>query len=308
MQLSMVAPELQRYVRRIPPLPLGSNWGRRFVRWLGSRIPAKQFDGVTIEQRNDLKPPMRIYRPAVCHSNAALFWIHGGGMIIGQASQDDQWCATTAQQLGLVVVSVEYRLAPEHPFPAPLDDCLAGWQWLQQQATMLGIDPARVVLGGESAGGGLAASLAQRLCDLGSTQPIGQLLFCPMLDDRTTTNAELSIIDHFVWNNRKNMIGWHSYLATKPGIGTLPAYAVPARRENLHGLPPTWIGVGDIDLFYQEDRLYGDRLQAAGVDVTFEVVTGGPHGFQNWAFDSAISQAFIAKAHTWLQTRLAPPS
>ncbi len=306
MQLSRVDPELQRYVRRIPPLPLSSNWGRRLVRWLGSRVPTKQFDGVRIEQHNELKPPLRIYRPTVCRSTAALFWIHGGGMIIGQASQDDQWCATTAQRLGIVVVSVDYRLAPEYPFPAPLDDCWAGWHWLQQHAATLGVDPARVVLSGESAGGGLAASLAQRLLDADQAPPIAQLLFCPMLDDRTTTDQGLSSIEHFVWNNRKNLIGWQAYLGQKPGIGAMPAYAVAARREDLRGLPPTWIGVGDIDLFYEENRRYVERLHAADVAVSFEVVAGGPHGFQNWAFNSGIAQAFINQAHTWLQQWLEP--
>ncbi|XSG77410.1 alpha/beta hydrolase [Herpetosiphon llansteffanensis] len=306
MQLSRVDPELQPYVRRIPPLPLGSNWGRRFVRWLGKRLPSKQFDGVSIEQHNELNPPLRIYRPAVCHSSAALVWIHGGGMIIGQAAQDDQFCATTAQKLGIVVVSIDYRLAPEHPFPAPLDDCFAGWHWLQQHSPTLGVDPTQVIIGGESAGGGLAASLVQRLFDLGQSQPLGQLLLCPMLDDRTTLDQGLTSIDHFVWNNHKNMLGWQAYLGQKPSIDELPAYAIAARRVDLAGLPATWIGVGDIDLFYEENRCYAERLQAADVDVTFEVVAGGPHGFQNWAFGTAIGQRFIAKAHTWLQNLLEP--
>ncbi len=285
----------------MPSLPIGSAWGRRLLRMLGELSPAAKVDNVAIEPRNDTQPRLRIYRPATRRSNSALFWIHGGGFVIGKASQDDRLCGETAQRLGIVVVSVEHRLAPENPFPAALDDCHAGWQWMQQHAGELGIDPSRVAIGGESAGGGLAAGLAQRLLDEGSSLPLAQWLFCPMLDDRTAARRELDQINHYIWNNRLNAIGWRAYLATEPGAGDVPAYAAPARREDLRGLPPAWIGVGDIDLFHEEDCAYAERLNAAGVQVTLDVVAGAPHGFGSWAPASQLARDFVARAHAWLQ-------
>ncbi len=202
------------------------------------------------------------------------------------------------------MVSVEYRLAPEHPFPAALDDCLAGWRWLQRDAPRLGVDPARIALGGESAGGGLAASLVQRLHDDGEAHPVAQWLFCPMLDDRTAAREELDRVNHFVWNNRANRFGWHSYLGVEPGAVTTSPYAVPARREVLQGLPPAWIGVGDIDLFYEEDQVYANRLRQAGVDVTLDVLPGAPHGSEAWAAGTTIVRDYVGRAQEWLRQAL----
>ncbi|CAN0506825.1 unnamed protein product, partial [Phaeothamnion confervicola] len=174
----------------------------------------------------------------------------------------------------MTVVSVDYRLAPEHPFPLPSDDCLAAWHWLQNSAASLGIDPARVAIGGASAGGGLAAGLAQRIHDTGGIQPIAQWLMAPMLDDRTAACRELDDIKHPVWTNRMNRAAWRSYLDREPGAEDLPAYAAPGRRGDLTGLPPTFIGVGDIDLFYEEGRRYADGLRQHGVAVAFETIRG----------------------------------
>jgi acetyl esterase/lipase len=248
---------------------------------------------------------VRVYRPTNYRSTAALFWIHGGGLIIGSAVQDDRLCAQVAHELGIVVVSTEYRLAPEHPFPAALDDCMAGWTWLQREAQRLGADSSRIAIGGESAGGGLAASLAQRLqdsaSDLGVATPIAQWLFCPMLDDRTAARQDVGALDHFVWNNRLNRFGWRSYLGVEPGSASAPEYASPARRVDLHGLPPTWIGYGDIELFSDEDYDYAERLGAAGVDITTDVVAGAPHGFESWASNTDLARAYLARAQSWLQ-------
>lgn len=301
MDISKVAAELQKPMRAVPALPLGNALGRRFMRFLGTLAPAAKVDGVVIEQRRDAQLRLRLYRPDTLHSNAALFWIHGGGYVIGQASQDDRLCCVTAQALGIRVVSVEYRLAPENRFPAALDDCHAGWQWLQQRARDLGLDARRVAIGGESAGGGLAAGLVQRLHDEGGAQPIAQWLICPMLDDRTAARRELDAVDHYIWNNRLNAIGWRAYLGAEPGAANVPAYASPARREDLRGLPPAWIGVGDIDLFCDEDCAYAERLRAAGVDVMLDVVPGAPHGFGAWAPESQIARDFVTRGHAWLQ-------
>jgi acetyl esterase/lipase len=155
------------------------------------------------------------------------------------------------------VVSADYRLAPEHPYPAPLDDCLAAWTWLQDNSPARGVDPTRVAIGGQSAGGGLAASLVQRVHDdPGAAQPVAQWLFCPMLDDRTAAERKLDATKHILWNNTSNRMGWRSYLGVEPGAASTPEYAVPSRRADLAGLPPTWIGTGDIELFYDENRAY----------------------------------------------------
>lgn len=301
MDITQVNPELQAPMRMMPALPIGNALGRRFLRLMGSLSPAAKMDGVVIENIRDAYVRLRIYHPKTSRANAALFWIHGGGYVIGQISQDDRLCSATATTLGITVLSVEYSLAPEHPFPAALNDCHAGWQWLQQHAQAMGVDPLRIVIGGESAGGGLAVSLAQRLCDESNTLPAAQWLFSPMLDDRTAAKRELDATDHFVWNNRLNAIGWKAYLGVEPGTTQLPAYASPARRSDLHGTPPTWIGVGDIDLFYQENCAYAERLRAAGVDVTCDVVPGAPHGFSTWAPNTQITRDFLARAHSWLQ-------
>ena len=199
---------------------------------------------------------MRLYRPEQGLSGAGLLWIHGGGMITGNAATNDRECAAFARELGIVVVSVEYRLAPKHPFPAALDDCHAAWQWMLSAAGELGIDPARIAISGQSAGGGLAASLALRIRDAGGLQPAAQALMCPMLDDRTGARRELDAIDHRVWNNRSNRAAWSWYLGLPPGSSEVPAHAAAARCANLRGLPPAWIGVGEVDLFLEEDRRY----------------------------------------------------
>jgi len=286
----------------MPAIPYGSKWGRRAFRLLQRLIPKPKIDGVTIQVVKDLALPLRVYRPSQRRIEGALLWIHGGGYLIGRASQDDHLCAETARELGIIVVSVEYRLAPENPYPAALDDCHAAWTWMQAHAASLEIDAGQIVVGGQSAGGGLAASLVQRLVDEGGAKPLAQWLFSPMLDDRTGSSCEYSDADHFIWNSSNNAVGWSSYLGPVYSNGAIPEYSVPARRENLNGLPPTWIGVGTIDLFEAEDRRYADALRTSGVDVSYETVVGAPHGFESWARQTEIARSFIAKAHIWLST------
>ena len=161
-------------------------------------------------------------------------------------------------------------------------------------------DPARVAVGGESAGGGLAASLAQRLHNTGETSPVAQWLFCPMLDDRTAARRDLDGVNHFVWNNQLNRLGWRSYLGVEPGADDASSLRCPCAPREFRGSPPAWIGVGDIDLFYDEDRDYAERLSAAGVEATFEVVPGAPHGITSWAFDTSIARDHIRRAQAWL--------
>lgn len=295
-----VAPELRQMARGYPFWLLEHGWARELTRFLVKVMPPARMDGVTIEPV-DGNPPLRVYRPAEQQTDAGLLWIHGGGYLVGSARANDSSCGNVCRSLGMIVVSVDYRLAPEHPFPIPADDCLAAWQWLQQCAGTLGLDPSRLAVGGASAGAGLAAGLVQRIHDAGGPQPIAQWLLAPMLDDRTAARRELDAVNHFVWNNRMNRMAWRSYLGLEPGAEVIPAYAAPARRDNLAGLPPAFIGAGDIDLFYDEARHYADRLRQHGIAVTFETVPGAPHGFEELARDSDTAQAYLARALDWLR-------
>ncbi len=203
--------------------------------------------------------------------------------------------------------SVDYRLAPEHPFPAPLEDCLDAWTWLQDQAEVRGIDPARVAVGGQSAGGGLAASLVQRIHDEGGQQPAAQWLFCPMLDDRTAARTELDGAKHLLWNNKANRAGWGAYLGVQPGSASVPDGAVPSRRGDLSGLPAAWIGTGDIELFYDENRAYAEALTAAGVECELDTVAGAPHAFETVAGGANVSRAYLSRSYEWLRGHLDSP-
>jgi acetyl esterase/lipase len=301
--LDDVAPDLRRFAERMPRLPLERDWVRRMVRLIQPLVRAKPTDGVNVELHR-AAPRMWTHRPDQVRSNAALFWIHGGGYIIGNPKNDAQFCGGIAAAHGITVFAPAYRLAPGHPFPAPLDDLFAAWRWVLAQAGAWGIDPARIVIGGESAGGGLAAALVQRIHDEGGIQPVGQLLFCPMLDDRTAARRELDARRHYVWDNKMNAAGWGAYLGAEPGGDAPPTYAVSARREDLSGLPPAWIGVGSIDLFRDEDIEYARRLKAAGVPVDVVETPGGFHAFNKLAPDIAISQAFEAAANDWLRAVL----
>ena len=305
MKLDLVAPELRRGVTRMPRLPLRPRWVLRGVRALARRhSPGEPVRGVDVDVVDE-GPGMRVYTPAGGGSGAALLWVHGGGYVIGDALQDEVFCSATAHTLGIVVVSANYRLAPEHPFPAALDDTFAAWEWLAKSAGSLGIDRERVAVGGASAGAGLAACLVQRLNDAGGARPVAQWLFAPMADDRTATRRELDQVQHRVWNNAANRFGWSAYLGTEPGSLRTPDYAVAARRADLRGLPPAWISVGDIDLFTDECRTYADRLRGAGVDCVFDLVPGAPHGFETWAPDSRLARELLERSRAWLGARLA---
>ncbi|OBA97815.1 hypothetical protein A5662_16490 [Mycobacteriaceae bacterium 1482268.1] len=204
---------------------------------------------------------------------SAVLWIHGGGYVLGSARLEDRTCRRMAESLSAVVVAVDYRLAPEHPYPAALDDCYAALTWLAARPE---VDPHRIVVAGVSAGGGLAAALALRCVDAGSVDLAGLALQYPMLDDRTAVGSSPPALG---WTPHDNRFGWRSYLATDPGADGISAYAAPARRTDLTGLPPTWIGVGTADLFHDEDVDYARRLRVAGVPTKLELIRGAFHGF-----------------------------
>ena len=218
-------------------------------------------------------PPSDIEGPV-----PALYWIHGGGMVLGDVPMDDLNCKGVALEMGCVVASVEYRLAPEHPHPAPIEDCYAGLKWLAENADSLGVDSSRIAIGGASAGGGLAAALALLARDRAEVQVIFQQLIYPMLDDRNITPASHYVQHPKVWNRKANIAGWSALLGKPAGSDGVSPYASPARAEDLSSLPPAFIIVGELDLFVDEDIDYAQRLIQAGVPVELHVFPGAFHG------------------------------
>jgi acetyl esterase/lipase len=246
---------------------------------------------------------VRVLSPAgaTASTRPAVFWIHGGGYVIGNRFMDDSRSATWVRELDCVVTSVEYRLAPEHPFPAPLEDCYRGLCWVHDHAEELGIDAGRLGIGGLSAGGGLAAALAILARDRGGPSAAFQLLDSPMLDDRQVTPS--SRADWLVvWSYDSNSFGWRSYLGDLYGRDDISEPAVPARVGDLTGLPPALVIVGAADGFCDEDIVYAARLNQAGVPAELHVYPGAPHGFAIFG-DSLVSQQASVDVIRWLGRR-----
>lgn len=243
---------------------------------------------------------VRLHRPAGLPDHApALLWIHGGGTLMGTAVQDDKYCRKLSRLTGVVVAAVEHRLAPEHPYPTPLEDCYAALQWLARQPW---VDPDRIAVGGASAGGHFAAAIAQRAHDRKDVRLAFQMLAYPMLDDRT--GAPPSGAKRIMWTESDNQLAWQWYLN-----GADPAEAAPARRADLSGLPPAWIGVGTLDLFYRECLDYARRLRQAGVPVSEKIVPGAFHAFDRIVEYAPVSRAFFASQRDALWAALrSPPS
>ena len=249
-------------------------------KFLGKLIgPKPDKSGVTIKDMPNVGKGALLVQPNERKGVGALFIIHGGGYVIGSYMDLLSYACDTARDLGVPVISPAYGLGPEEPFPSGTNTLNEVWHWLQNEASSLDIDPAKIVIGGMSAGGGMAAGLVQKIHDEGGVQPSAQLLVYPMLDDRVVTKLEDSDAHmHRVWNKVSNRFGWTSYLGHEPGEDAEP-YSVPGRRDNLDGLPATWIGVGTADLFLDEDRDYANKLKSSGVDVTYVEVAGAIHGF-----------------------------
>jgi acetyl esterase/lipase len=288
-------PDLKRIARLIPrsmitpsSLPVFRVAGR-----LTDRRTPKDVEKLTLT--SGVK--VRVHRPPNAEGTGpGLLWIHGGGYVIGSAAQDDVVCRRFARELGATVVAVDYRLAPEYPYPIPLEDCYGALSWLP---TLPAVDPARVAICGASAGGGLAAALALLARDRGEVDVAAQLLVYPMVDDRSSTKEGLDDHHHRLWTQKSNVFGWDAYLGDAD-----PNVAVPARRDDLSGLPPAWVGVGSNDLFYEEDLAYAERLRAAGVACALEVVPGAFHGFDGVAAKAPVSRAFFTSQVTWLRETL----
>ncbi|MFE9769378.1 alpha/beta hydrolase [Streptomyces sp. NPDC005808] len=234
----------------------------------------------------------------------AVYYMHGGGMVVGDNRMGVPDALEWAEELGLVVVSVEYRLAPEHPHPAPVEDCYAGLVWTAKNADQLGIDPERIVVAGASAGGGLTAALALLARDRGGPELIGQLLMCPMLDDRNDSVSAHQMTGLGLWDRSANAMGWSALLGEASGGPDVSPYAAPARATDLSGLPPAYIDVGSAETFRDEDVAYAARLWQAGGRAELHVWPGGFHGFDEFAPQAQLSQDSRAARVRWLRRLL----
>ena len=281
---AMVAPMRAQIGNDLNARTLAQN-RKQMMAYMGAPLPAPGWAQEILPGRKD-QPPVRVYainagqkdkpRPAIVH-------MHGGGYVLGEARISLRSMQEVAAALDCVVVTVDYRLAPETRFPGALEDNYTALKWVYDQAAILGVDRARIAVMGESAGGGHAAMLAIAARDRGEVPLCYQALVYPMLDDRTgSVTHKPPYMGALVWNEAKNRFGWSSLLGQPAGSAKVPAGSVPARVANLKGLPPTFIGVGSIDLFVDEDVDYARRLLDAGVACELVVIPGGFHGFDNF--------------------------
>ena len=244
--------------------------------------------------------PAGVEAPVPC-----LYFIHGGGMMLGNnRGGGTQTALEHAEKLGAALISVEYRLAPETPHPGPVEDCYAGLTWAVEHAEELRIDPERLIVGGASAGGGLAAAVTLLARDRRGPKISGQLLLCPMLDDRNDTPSSYQMAGLGIWDHAANDVGWTALLGDARGGPDVSPYAAPARASDLSGLPPAFIDVGSAETFRDEDVAYANRIWQAGGDAELHVWPGGFHGFTGMVPDAAISKAATAAQLTWLRRLL----
>jgi acetyl esterase/lipase len=266
----------------------------------GTQFQPQPADGIDrSELTTDAGGALSVLRPHGADGDLpVLFWIHGGGMVIGNRYMDDAQLIDWCRCLGCVCVSVEYRLAPEAPYPAPLDDCEAGLRFLVDHAEELRIAPQRIGIGGRSAGGALAAGLALRCRARGNLPVAFQYLEYPMLDDRGQTPS--STLDGLpVWSRQSNAFGWRSYLGDRQGTDDVPPDAAPARALQLAGLPPTFISVGTADCLRDESIDFAARLCRAGVSTELHVYAGAVHGFHLFAH-CAVVRCAVRDSADWL--------
>ena len=314
----LLDPELKGPVKmmlsQMPPmsfnnLPAARAASRQMMAAMKMQMPV--IPGVITEDRTIPGPEgspnvlIRIYRPEKQSGLLpSLLWIHGGGYMLGEIDQEDLIAKKFTLAGECVVVSVEYQLAPEHPYPAPLEDCYAGLKWLPAHANELGVDRTRIAIGGASAGGGLASGLAILARDRAELKVMFQLLVYPMINDCNIAPAGDTLPDTLFWTRENNLMGWRSYLGFKLGGEGVSCYAAAFRATSLEGLPAAYITVGDIDLFAQEDIDYSRRLIAAGIPTELHVYPGGCHAFDMLVPGADISKRFTADIHRALRRAL----
>ncbi|MFV0434854.1 MAG: alpha/beta hydrolase [Leucobacter sp.] len=253
-------------------------------------IPGYQGDEIVVAviQRKD----HRGAGPGIYHT-------HGGGMVSGDRFSALMQTIPWVVEHDAVMVSVEYRVAPEHPDPYPVEDCYAGLVWTAEHADELGIDPRRLIIAGQSAGGGIAAGVALLARDRGGPALVGQALLYPMLDDRDLTVSSAQIDGIGLWDRGSNVMGWTALLGDRRGTDDVSIYAAPARATDLSGLPPAFIDCGSAEVFRDEDVAYATSLWHAGVQAELHVWPGGFHGFDLIAPHSALAQAMAEARNSW---------
>jgi acetyl esterase/lipase len=265
----------------------------------------------TVEERSvpgldgDPDISLLICRPtAPTGTLGCVYHTHGGGMIIGDNRLGVPEMLDYAERFNLVVVSVEYRLAPETPHPGPVNDCYAGLLWTAAHAEELGFDPGRLVVAGASAGGGLAAAITLMARDLGGPALLGQLLICPMLDDRNESPSAVQMAGRGIWDRTANATGWGALLGAAAGGPDVSPYAAPARAADLSNLPPAFIDVGSAETFRDEDVTYASRIWQAGGRAELHVWPGGFHGFDGMAPAAVLSRDARQARVRWLDRLL----
>ncbi|MGP3533699.1 alpha/beta hydrolase [Microbacterium sp. RD1] len=229
-----------------------------------------------------------------------IYHTHGGGMVMGDRFLGLVQFLPWIVEFDAVVVTVEYRLAPEFPDPYPVEDCYAGLLWTAEHADDLGIDPDRLLIGGASAGGGLAAGTALLARDRRGPELAGQVLIYPMLDDRDSSVSTLQIQGVGVWDRTSNITGWTALLGERRGTEDVSIYAAPARATDLSGLPPAFVECGSAEVFRDEDVAYATALWHAGVQAELHVWPGGFHGFDIMAPHTALAQAATSARNAWV--------
>ena len=275
------------------------NTRRLFAHVLASRPPVA---GVDVERYSVVSDdgttiPLSWYsRADSTEPGSAVLYIHGGGMIMGLEELGDMYESGVRRYVadsGVPMLVVDYRRAPEFPHPVPVQDCYAALLWLASHAEELGVDPARLAVMGDSAGGGLAAGVCLLARDRGGPAIAQQILVYPMLDDRTSV-PDPQLLPFLTWTYDDNVTGWRALLGESAGDGDVSPYAAPARATDLSGLPPTYIEVGELDIFRNEDISYARRLADAGIPTELHLHPGCPHAFETLAPNAPVSQRAVA--------------
>ncbi|GGM72859.1 esterase [Lentzea pudingi] len=291
----MIDPEIASAVDfSRPPLTLEGIPARRAANRIVTDAELTRGGAVTFTEEDADGVPVLVLRPTGSEGPSVLH-VHGGGMVAGTRRSDLHVLAEWVSELGVTLVSPEYRLAPEHPHPAPVRDCYRTLEWMDRNGF------GSPVVAGTSAGGGLAAAVALMARDLGGPAIRGQLLMCPMLDDRCETPSSHQFLDGTTWVRSSNLTGWTALLGEARGGPDVSPHAAPARATDLSGLPPTYVDVGSVDVFRDEAVGYASRIWQAGGDAELHVWPGGCHGFDQLAPDALVSRRARATRIAWLR-------